>query len=188
MKYIGVFILTLLWCNCVRHKTETSWIPVKIDDQLTVALPAKPQEVDVPGTMAVVNPERRQDAMVKNSQAYTLQDTAAIYVVVRIPLAEEPVVLPTFEERKNYYIDRAIPIMLGGDYPNLLEQSITQQDDIDLITVKYKAASAEGLPVIKYIRCFTVGKVVYQLHFLPLRQSGDFKEAERMEFFNSIQL
>lgn len=188
MKYIYSFILLLLWSSCARHRSETSWVTVKVDDQVTVSLPATPQEIDVPGTMTAVNPARQQDAMVRSSQAYMLQDTAAVYVIVRIPLAEEPVLLPTFEERKSYYIERAIPIMLGTDYPNLLEQSITAQDDVDLITVKYKKVDEDGLAIVKYIRCFTIGKTVYQLHFLPLRQLGDFNEAERAQFFNSIQL
>lgn len=188
MKYMYFLILLLLWSSCARHDSENSWVTVKVDEQVTVSLPATPQEIDVPGTMTAVNPARQQDAMVRSSQAYMLQDTTAIYLIVRIPLAEEPVLLPTLEERKSYYINRAIPIMLGTDYPNLLEQNITKQDNVDLITVKYKKIGEDGRAVISYIRCFTVGKTVYQLHFLPLRQSGDFEEAERVQFFNSIQL
>ena len=124
----------------------------------------------------------------QSSQAYVLRDTNAVYAVIRIPLAKEPTLAPTFEARKTYYTGRAIPLMLGKDYPNLLEQSVTEQDGVDIFTVKYKTTNADGALVIKYIRNLTVGKTVYQLHFLALRQSGDFEEAERLQFFDSIQI
>ncbi|WP_380284202.1 hypothetical protein [Hymenobacter rubripertinctus] len=111
-------------------------------------LPAQPQEMDVPGTMAAAVPARRQDAMMQNSQAYVLRDTNAVYVVIKIPLAKEPTLAPTFEARKSYYTGRAIPLMLGTDYPNLLEQSVTEQDGVDIITVKHKVINADGALVI----------------------------------------
>ncbi|MFD2787118.1 hypothetical protein [Hymenobacter rubripertinctus] len=98
--------------------------------------------------MAAAVPARRQDAMMQNSQAYVLRDTNAVYVVIKIPLAKEPTLAPTFEARKSYYTGRAIPLMLGTDYPNLLEQSVTEQDGVDIITVKHKVINADGALVI----------------------------------------
>ncbi|MFD2786274.1 hypothetical protein ACFSX6_12475, partial [Hymenobacter rubripertinctus] len=60
--------------------------------------------------------------------------------------------------------------------------------DEGTIPAKITLFGAVALLVIKYIRNLTVGKTVYQLHFLPLRQSGDFKEAERLRFFNSVEI
>lgn len=188
MKSTWALVLCLLIGGCTPHAPETSWVTLKLDEQVTVQLPAQPQKLSAPDIEAELHPQPGQNEVVKATRVYKLEDTSAVYVVLRIPMAEKPVLPPTFEERKNYYLFRSIPLMLGKEYPNLLEQSVTEQNGVDMITIKYKAFLADSTLTIKYIRSFVVDKAVYQLHFLPLRQAGDFKEAERLRFFNSVEV
>ncbi|RSK37497.1 hypothetical protein [Hymenobacter metallilatus] len=181
-------MLCLLVGGCTSSVSETPWVTLKVDEQVTVQLPAQPQKLSAPDVLSALHPQREQDTQVKATQVYKLEDTSAVYVVIRIPTAEAPVLPPTFEERKSYYLNRMIPLMLGREYPNLLEQSVTEQDGVDMVTVKHKAFTVDSAVVIKYVRSCIVGRTVYQFHFLPLRQTGDFKEAERLRFFNSAQV
>ncbi|SES71092.1 hypothetical protein [Hymenobacter actinosclerus] len=188
MRYTYWLIVLLLCNGCRPRVPETPWTTLKVDDQLLVQLPAQPQEISAPDIMATLHPQRKQDDLVEDTQVYRLEDTSAVYVVIRIPMLREPPFSPDPEVRKSYYLSRAIPLMMNQASSILLEQSVVQQNGFDRITVKYREENPEGIPIIKYTHMLTVGKAVYQLHFLPLRQSGDFKEAERLRFFNSVEI
>lgn len=189
IKPICVSVLGLLiGGSCTPPAPETSWVPLKLDEQVTVQLPAQPQEMNAPDIMSALHPERGQDTQVKATRVYKLEDASAVYVVIQIPLAAPPTLPATFPLRKEYYLNRMIPLMLRQEYPNLLEQSVTEQAGVDMVTVKYKTLLPDSAWAIKYLRVLTVDKTVYQLHFLPLRQAGDFKEAERLRFFNSVEV
>ena len=174
--------LGLLFVLCTAFGPDLNWDLFQVDTQLAVHFPAPPQELDVPRTMAVHRPAQKQDAMVRASQAYVVEDKFARYVLVKIPLAERPTLPRARADRYAYYRKRTIPLLVGKS--ELLAQTIDTQDGIDLITIKSRNFDATGNVQVKYVRAFTLGKTVYQLHFSPLDKTGSTCLRQRLLFFD----
>jgi len=69
-----------------------------------------------------------------------------------------------------------------------IAQEISTKDGIDLVAVKTRGFDSTGSVQVKYVRMFTIGKAVYQLHFTPVDKRGDKCAAQRQKFFDIVLL
>ncbi|MBU6121179.1 hypothetical protein [Hymenobacter siberiensis] len=186
MKFIILASLLLLPELGLAQKKP--WTPIAVDKHLTVSFPSKPDEMDVPGTMAAQGASNANSPRIQASRAYRQEDACGMYVLVCVPLFEDPQLPITQSARENYYKTRTIPLLIKHARGQLLSQKIGSIDGLDVITLSYRALGATGKPTIKFFRQIIMGRTIYQLYFVPADNIGKSCEVQRLRFFNSISI
>lgn len=167
---------------------KSAWIPVVVDQHFTVSFPAKPDEMDVPGSMAAQGAPNANSPRTRASQAYRQEDACGVYVLVCVPLFEEPQLPLTQPARHDYYKSHTIPLFINHAKGLLLNQEIGSIAGVDVITLRYRTLGGTGSPTVKFFRQVLVGRTIYQLYFAPTDKIGNSCKEQRLRFFNSIHL
>lgn len=144
--------------------------------------------MNVPGTMAAYGAPDANSPRTRASRAYRQADACGVYALVCVPLFEEPRLPPTQSAREHYYKTHTIPLFISHTRGQLVSQKISSIAGFDVITLSYRALGATGAPTIKFFRQVVVGRMIYQLYFVPVDKVGDSCEAQRLRFFDSIDL
>ncbi|RTQ47550.1 hypothetical protein EJV47_19230 [Hymenobacter gummosus] len=178
-----LFVIGLLLTS-LAAPAQDGGVTFRVDEQLNLWLPEQPQELNVAQTLKDRNSASKNEPMAQVTRAFRLEDGVATYIIIRIPLAEPPPLPASFAERKAYYTDRTIPLLMTQAKGEVLTQSVEQLAGADVITLKFQALNAAGQPSVKYLRTFTLGRIVYQLYFVPRDGRGDDSQQLRNWFFS----
>ncbi|GAB2945996.1 hypothetical protein GCM10027048_08870 [Hymenobacter coalescens] len=181
MKYAACMLVAL--GGAAPALAQDGGVTFRVDEQVAVWLPAQPQEQNVGQTLKAANSSRQNDPMVHTTQAYRLEDAAALYIIVRIPLGQPPQLPADPQVRTDYYNVRYIPLAMQQARGTLEEQAIDMQPGYDVITLKYRAPTVTGATSTKYLRTTMIGSVMYQLHYIPADGVGDADRVQRERFF-----
>jgi hypothetical protein len=186
MKLLS-FIAVLLFPG-LSSAQKSNWIPFRVDNHFTVRFPSKPDEMDVPGTMALQENSKATNPRMLASRAFRHEDDCGVYVLVCVPLFEAPQLPSTPVAREAYYKARTIPLFISHARAQLLSQDISIIGGLDVITLTYRALGVTGSPTIKFFRQVVVERTIYQLNFVPADKIGNNCATQRDRFFNSIRI
>lgn len=183
---IPLACLLLLAKTCAAQRP--GWAYFQVDKRVTVNFPKTVREMDIPRTMAAADAPAATTPQVLTSRGFKAEDEVAIYLLICIPLKEVPALPPTFTERANYYRTHTIPLLVAHARGVLMGQEISSAGGLDLITVKYQVLGPTGSPTVKYLRMTTVGRMIYQLFFVPKDRVGTTSATQRIRFFDSFRV
>ncbi|WP_151088305.1 hypothetical protein [Hymenobacter baengnokdamensis] len=159
---------------------------MKIDSHLQVRVPMATQEMDVPATMAAAHAPNQRDPQIQAARAFRGEDAAATYVVIIVPFSGVTQMLAEAAARLDYYKNRLIPMLVTKARGELLAQSVSTKRGLDILTIKFRALSGAGVPVVKYMRVLSVGTAIYELFFTPKDGTGQNCVAQREQFFETL--
>jgi hypothetical protein len=182
-----VLFAGLLVLPGVSRAQKSAWAPTSVDQHFTVNSPSKPDQLDVPGTMAAHGSASAKDDRTLASRAYRQEDACGVYVLVCVPLFEDPQLPLTRAAREQCYKDRTVPLFISHARGQLLSQEFSSVAGLDVITLSYQVLGATGRPTINFFRQVIVGRTIYQLYFAPADGIGTSCKAQRLKFFNSIR-
>ena len=189
LKSVRLFLCAiLLLITNLSEAQKGLWKPVAVDQHVTVSFPSKPDEMDVPATMAAQGAASAKSPRTHASRAFRHEDACGVYALVCVPLFEEPQLPPTQPARENYYKSHTIPLFISHARGQLLDQKISTIAGVDVITLRYRALGPTGSPTVKFFRQIVVGRMIYQFYFAPTDKTGNRCEAQRLRFFDSIQI
>ena len=180
----------LVACSCLVICISTGfqiskWSVFKVDNAISVLLPSKVFEMDVPKSMAANGHESASEPMVQKSQAYRAEDKVAIYVVVKIPLDEIPAIPASPNELQKFYARQA-GLIVARARGQLIQQFIVRKPKLDILYVKYKQLDSTGIPVTRHMANCVIGKNIYQFYFSPKNSANNWHEGQSKRFLNSI--
>lgn len=184
MNTILLSLLSICTVFCCAFQTP-EWTQLKVDKEISVSLPGPVYEMDVPGTLSAVNSRNKNEPIIQRTQAYRAEDANAIYIIVRLPLKDNPNI-PTIPTELDKFYKREADLMVAQAKGELLEHSVIPRLKTNFLFVRFRALNAYGVPVVKCIASCTLGKIVYQFHFVAKNDSDKWHIIERNRFFNSI--
>lgn len=186
-KYYAILLGFLSISICAVAQIST-WKDYAIDQHLTVRFPVKPQELDVPQTMAANNSPNKIEPQALASKAFRAEDAVATYILVSIPLADNNRFTTSPTERETYLKNRGIPLMIAQMHGELLMQKISVRPGLDSFTIKLRVLSSDGSPRVKYVRVLTIERRIYQLYFIPKDNLSEDGAAQRATFFDALTI
>ena len=184
MKTPLLSLLSICIIFCYAFQTP-EWTKLKVDKDISVTLPGPVYEMDVPGTLSAVNSKNRNEPIVQRTQAYRAEDEDAIYIIVRLPLKDNPNIPTVLAELQKFY-KREADLMVAQAKGELLEHSVIPRLKTNFLFMKFRALNASGVPVVKCIASCTLGKIVYQFHFVAKNEDDKWHISQRNRYFNSI--
>jgi hypothetical protein len=144
-----------------------AWVPISLDNRVSVLLPLQPQEAAMPAP----------------SKMLFVKDTAGTYIVMTAPLGKDF----QGDERKTYY-DSVITGMMEGSKGKLEGRSSFKVGSYDGIDFAVSVAKSDSHPaMLVFVRSLIVDKKSYVLQFIPA-DGGKSGGAQRKPFFESITL
>jgi hypothetical protein len=162
---------TLFWltvfCIGLLAFRPLAWVPISLDNRVSVLLPSQPQEATMPAP----------------SKMLFVKDTAGTYIILTSPLGED------FQgaERKTYY-DSVITGMLEGSKGKLEGRSAFKVGSYDGIDFAVSVAKSDSYPaMVVFVRSLLIDKKSYLLQFIPA-DGGKSNGVQRKPFFESITL
>jgi hypothetical protein len=163
------FTLFGLLVFCFAHLAfrPFAWVPVNLDNRVSVQFPVQPQETAQPAPVRML----------------TAKDTLGTYTISTLPLGAD------FQgaRRKEYY-DSVIKSLLSSENGELIGQSTFQIGDYDGVDFTAKVMGPNNQQsTLLFTRCIIVDKKAYVLQLIPT-DGGKSGEAQRNSFFESLTL
>lgn len=183
MKYI---ILNWLLLAIGAQTPLVPWKFLKVDTHLKIQLPIAAQEMDIPSTMAAADAPNQHDPQVQASRAFRGEDPAAVYILVVVPFSGVTHMPTDAAARLDYYKSRLVPMLVARAHGELLTQSVSIKKGVEILTIKFQALSRGGVPVVKYMRVFSVGQMIYELFFIPKDGTGQNCADQRNRYFETL--
>jgi len=181
-RFLSCFLLTI----GIAQAQEARWKLLKLDSHLRVQVPIATQEMDVPATMAAAKAPNQRDPQVQAARAFRGEDAAATYVVVVVPFSGVTQLPAEAAARLDYYKNRLVPMLVTKARGELLAQSVSAKKGVDILTIKFRALNGAGIPVVKYMRVFSVGTAIYELFFTAKDGTDQQGAAQREQFFETL--
>jgi hypothetical protein len=167
MKNSLTLLGLLAFCFGLLAFRPFAWVPVDLDNRVSVSLPSQPQEAATPPP----------------TKTLFVKDTAGVYVIITSPLGKD------FQgaERKTYY-DSVIEGVLESGKGKLEGRSTFKVGNYDGIDFSVSVAKSDKQQaMLVFIRTLIVDKKAYTLQFLT-SDSNKSGALQCKPFFESITL
>jgi hypothetical protein len=163
--------LTLFWltvfCVGLLAFRPLAWVPISLDNRVSVLLPSQPQEATMPAPVKMLY----------------VKDTVGTYIVMTTPLGKDF----QGDERKTYY-DSVITGMLEGSKGKVEGRSSFKVGSYDGIDFAVSVVKSDSHPaMLVFVRSLIVDKKSYVLQFIPT-DGGKSGGVQRKPFFESLTL
>lgn len=167
MKNSFTLLGLLAFCFGLLAFRPFAWVPVSLDNRVSVSLPSQPQEAPTPAPTKILY----------------VKEAAGVYMVITTPLGED------FQgaDRKTYY-DSVIKGVLESGKGKLEGRSTFKVGDYDGIDFTVSVAKSDKQQaMLVFIRSLIVDKKAYTLQFLTADSNKD-GASQCKPFFDSITL
>ncbi|MFD1874259.1 hypothetical protein [Hymenobacter bucti] len=157
----------LVFCFALLAFRPFAWVPVSLDNRVSVQLPVQPQETALPAPARML----------------TAKDAVGTYTIFTSPLGAD------FQgaRRKEYY-DSIVESFLSSGNGKLVGRSTFQLGGYDGVDFTAKVMGPDNQQsILLFARCLIVDKRAYVLQLIPT-DSGKSDEAQRKPFFESLTL
>jgi hypothetical protein len=144
-----------------------AWVPVSLDNRVSVQLPVQPQETALPAPTRML----------------TAKDTVGTYIILTSPLGAD------FQgtRRKEYY-DSVVESFLSSGNGKLIGRSTFHLGDYEGVDFTANVVGPDNQQsILLFVRCLLVDKKAYVLQLIPT-DGGKSGEAQRKPFFESLTL